>query len=587
MKGRQRLFGLAALGLSLNLICSDVSAQSIQSIGALRGNPYSYAFDVSDNGAIVVGSVLTDTGQKAVRWVRGGGLEELGNLGGNFSEARAVSADGTVAVGWATTANGETHAFRWTAHGGMQDLGTLGGRYSYAWNVSANGSVIVGYAEDQNYRGRAFRWTQATGMQSLGTLTGGNYSEAKSVSADGNGIVGIATSSGGLRRAFLWKQATGMQDLGTFGGSSSEAYGISGDGTVVVGFATLQNGSSRAFRWTQSGGLVELGTLTAAGRFSHAQAVSGNGSVIVGLSYYTNTLFTAFIWTQERGMRNLFQAYASALPVGWALNTAFSVSSNGRYVAGIGRTPSGEYQGWVLDTAATVRSWSFENNDEGWRVVDLTSQGPYRDPIATYTPSWSATGGNPGGHIFWADTNSSSFFFEAPTALSGDLSAYTSGFLRFSLSTTLNNYGGDSVVVVVGRNDKVMVAPISPLPNNNWRPYAVQLVHTRFKNDNINGSQVTRQDFNSIMRDVASVRIPGEFGAGTLETTRLDTVSLLPATIPGDVNADGCVNDQDLLQILLAFGNTGSMPEDLNQDGIVDDADLLIVLLNFGSGTCN
>jgi hypothetical protein len=53
----------------------------------------------------------------------------------------------------------------------------------------------------------------------------------------------------------------------------------------------------------------------------------------------------------------------------------------------------------------------------------------------------------------------------------------------------------------------------------------------------------------------------------------------------GDVNGDGCVDDSDLLQVLFAFGNTGSnLPEDLNRDGVVDDADLLIVLFNFGSG---
>mgnify|MGYP003881121087 CR=1 FL=1 len=53
----------------------------------------------------------------------------------------------------------------------------------------------------------------------------------------------------------------------------------------------------------------------------------------------------------------------------------------------------------------------------------------------------------------------------------------------------------------------------------------------------------------------------------------------------GDVNGDGCVDDSDLLAVLLAFGNTGSnLPADLNGDRVVDDADLLLVLLNFGSG---
>ncbi|MCS7208650.1 MAG: hypothetical protein NZ874_03680, partial [Fimbriimonadales bacterium] len=52
----------------------------------------------------------------------------------------------------------------------------------------------------------------------------------------------------------------------------------------------------------------------------------------------------------------------------------------------------------------------------------------------------------------------------------------------------------------------------------------------------------------------------------------------------GDADASGCVNDQDLLIVLLNFGQTGVLIADINCDGIVNDQDLLIVLLNFGQG---
>ncbi|MCS7208633.1 MAG: hypothetical protein NZ874_03595 [Fimbriimonadales bacterium] len=50
----------------------------------------------------------------------------------------------------------------------------------------------------------------------------------------------------------------------------------------------------------------------------------------------------------------------------------------------------------------------------------------------------------------------------------------------------------------------------------------------------------------------------------------------------GDVDGNGCVNDQDLLTILLNFGGSGS--GDVDGNGTVNDQDLLIVLLNFGQG---
>ncbi len=53
----------------------------------------------------------------------------------------------------------------------------------------------------------------------------------------------------------------------------------------------------------------------------------------------------------------------------------------------------------------------------------------------------------------------------------------------------------------------------------------------------------------------------------------------------GDVNADGCVDDADLLRVLFEFGASelGRLT-DLNRDGTVDDADLLLVLFHFGDG---
>ncbi|MCS7208230.1 MAG: hypothetical protein NZ874_01520 [Fimbriimonadales bacterium] len=50
-----------------------------------------------------------------------------------------------------------------------------------------------------------------------------------------------------------------------------------------------------------------------------------------------------------------------------------------------------------------------------------------------------------------------------------------------------------------------------------------------------------------------------------------------------DLNNDGCIDDNDLLTVLLNFGSTGNAG-DTNCDGVVNDQDLLSVLLNFGTG---
>jgi probable HAF family extracellular repeat protein len=97
------------------------------------------------------------------------GMQDLGTLGGSESYAYDVSADGAVVVGVARNAAGYGRAFRWTASGGMQDLGTLGGTWSEAFGVSADGSVVVGWAGNAAGYGRAFRWTASGGMEDLNT----------------------------------------------------------------------------------------------------------------------------------------------------------------------------------------------------------------------------------------------------------------------------------------------------------------------------------------------------------------------------------------------------------------------------------
>jgi probable HAF family extracellular repeat protein len=172
-------------------------------------------------------------------------MVNLGTLGGYSSYANAVSADGSVVVGQAEIAGGQSRAFRWTS-AGMVNLGTFGGNYSYANAVSADGSVVIGQAEIAGGQSRAFRWTSA-GMVNLGTF-GGNYSSAYGMSADGSVVVGYAEIASGQGRAFCWTSA-GMTDLGTFGGNSSYAYAVSADGSTVVGQADNASGQSRAFMY--------------------------------------------------------------------------------------------------------------------------------------------------------------------------------------------------------------------------------------------------------------------------------------------------------------------------------------------------
>jgi probable HAF family extracellular repeat protein len=221
-----------------------------------------------------------------------------------------VSADGSVVVGAIKNNNYRFRAFRWTeASGRMQELGTLGGDWSVARGVSADGSVVVGIADRPLNSGEhAFRWTLASGrMQDLGTL-GGLWSWALGVSADGSVVVGVSKTGSYMQHAFRWTLASGqMQNLGTLGGESSSAYGASADGSIVVGWARIASGGIRAFRWTVSGGMEDLNTtyanlLSPGAYLEAAYAISPDGRFIVGNGYNSQTnRYEAFLLDTQPG----------------------------------------------------------------------------------------------------------------------------------------------------------------------------------------------------------------------------------------------------------------------------------------------
>jgi probable HAF family extracellular repeat protein len=143
-------------------------------------------------------------------WSQQPSLRWLGTLGGDYSWAFGVSADGSVVVGRAQNAAGRYRAFRWTASGGMEDLGTLGGYQSWAYGVSADGSVVVGWAQNAAWQRCAFRWMASGGMEDLNLtyaslLTyNSRLLEAFAISPDGRYIVGWGWNAARRREeAFL------------------------------------------------------------------------------------------------------------------------------------------------------------------------------------------------------------------------------------------------------------------------------------------------------------------------------------------------------------------------------------------------
>jgi probable HAF family extracellular repeat protein len=135
------------------------AAGGMTDLGALSGTN-SYGRALSADGSVVVGNTYVNDGgrttYRAFRWTAESGMVDLGTLGGQHSIAYAVSADGKAVAGNSYVGS-LTHAFRWTAKGGMEDIGVLPGDVrSSASAISADGSIVVGYSMDADRFSHAF-----------------------------------------------------------------------------------------------------------------------------------------------------------------------------------------------------------------------------------------------------------------------------------------------------------------------------------------------------------------------------------------------------------------------------------------------
>ena len=217
-------------------------------LGTLAGGSWSLAEGLSGNGD-VAGYGDTASGIRGFVWTPGGGMLELGTLGGGSSYGMAVNDAGVVAGG-AAVGSGYLNATSWL-NGTATDLGTLGGSDSYAYGINDAGA-IVGYSWISG-DGSTHGFVVLNGvMVDLNSLlspadSGWVITAAYGIN-DGGQIAGEAMYDGQAYAVLLGDPAS----LPSGGGTASG--GTSGAGTSGVGSTAPEPGT-----WILVGGAVVLG----------------------------------------------------------------------------------------------------------------------------------------------------------------------------------------------------------------------------------------------------------------------------------------------------------------------------------------
>lgn len=162
----------------------------------------SNATGVSGDGQTVVGYRGQAESLQAWVWTRETGPIDIQN-----GIANAISADGSTVVGL-TFGRERSRAFSWRAAEGIR---LIGGEFSEAYAVSADGSVIVGREGPSSSETEAFmsispgsNWNVKEVARCQGANVQGWYlREARSVSADGLTIVGGGISPEGISMGWV------------------------------------------------------------------------------------------------------------------------------------------------------------------------------------------------------------------------------------------------------------------------------------------------------------------------------------------------------------------------------------------------
>ncbi len=223
---------------------------------------FSAAYGVSADGLWVVGTATNALSNTAASWTSAGGWNDYGLAQGadNSSSIATVTPDHSTFAGtYRIDATSEYQAIR-ISSGGLELIGDLDGGITFAaFNATSDdGSVLVGFGTSASGT-EATRWTADAGLLALGDLPGGNdFSTAGAVSPDGTLIVGTGTTDAGTEAAF-WNSSAAISPLATVlaghgvavpsGWSLTSATGIAVNGAVVsiTGSGTNPNGDPEAF----------------------------------------------------------------------------------------------------------------------------------------------------------------------------------------------------------------------------------------------------------------------------------------------------------------------------------------------------
>ena len=178
---------------------------------------------------------------------------------------------------------------------------------------------------------------------------------------------------------------------------------------------------------------------------------------------------------------------------------------------------------------------TFNSNAEGWLSVTLAYPDPGAPPpiLNTFTPTWTATGGNPGGYVTILDpdgsgTTGNTQYWSAPAPFLGNQSTAYGHVLSFDLADTSGGFPPfDQEDIILVGNSLTLAYDLPTSPGGTWTHFEVPLNETGWRINSLTGTPATQTDMQTVLAGISSLYIRGEYQLGP-DTQSLDNVQIVP-----------------------------------------------------------
>lgn len=198
------------------------------------------------------------------------------------------------------------------------------------------------------------RWTNGALTQQVGpSFVSGPCSP------DGNTAIGVTYTGGSGATLSRWTRAGGSNGsthtLTQFPASWSNVrapLAMTPNGDAAIGIAYTGHDRYQSWIW-RNGQLADMGVPEGATTL-FATGIAASGELVVGTAVIQEQPQAfrqiAHVWTPEIGWQSLsgwLESHGMSFP-GWTFQSINSITPDGRTFAGDGRTPMGDYRGFVI-----------------------------------------------------------------------------------------------------------------------------------------------------------------------------------------------------------------------------------------------